>query len=193
MAIYGLMHSAKLKPAAWKVELVRKAVGFYMPWWRGHQNVAFVAWQIAVCSEAFLATRDRFFADAVIEMADWLAGLQSDVGGFNDWADGRVVEAPSTVLSSAPCAEAMALACRATRQAGDVNRAQRYLASLGACLRFLEGLQYSESNTAHFVPAYRPTLVGGFHASAQDGTLRIDFTQHAVSAMMLFLEVSPAR
>jgi hypothetical protein len=29
--------------------------------------------------------------------------------------------------------------------------------------------------------------VGGFHASHQDGDLRIDFTQHAVSAMVQHL------
>jgi hypothetical protein len=49
-------------------------------------------------------------------------------------------------------------------------------------------LQYSDNNTLHFAPNYRATLVGGLHVSHQDGNLRIDANQHAVCAMIWYLE-----
>jgi vacuolar-type H+-ATPase subunit E/Vma4 len=49
-------------------------------------------------------------------------------------------------------------------------------------------LQYTDANTQHFEEWYRPRLVGGFHASTQDGNLRVDYTQHALSALATYLE-----
>jgi hypothetical protein len=49
-------------------------------------------------------------------------------------------------------------------------------------------LQYVEANTQFFNPQYRRrNLLGGFHASPEDGTLRIDYTQQAVCAMVQYL------
>ena len=49
-------------------------------------------------------------------------------------------------------------------------------------------LQYTEPNTQYFADWYRPRLAGAFHASHQDGNLRIDYTQHAVCALVQYLE-----
>jgi hypothetical protein len=54
-------------------------------------------------------------------------------------------------------------------------------------LQFLITLQYTEANTQHFADWYRPAMLGAFHASHQDGTLRIDYTQHAVCALIQYL------
>src|SRR5207249_1766750 len=35
-ALYGLARSYKLRPAAWKLEALKKAVAFYHPWWKAH-------------------------------------------------------------------------------------------------------------------------------------------------------------
>src|SRR5262245_7257039 len=71
-ALYGLMLSQRYRPAAWKTELVDKAVKCYRPWWQEHKNMAFVPWQTAACTEAYLRTRDSAFADFVNEMNDWI-------------------------------------------------------------------------------------------------------------------------
>jgi hypothetical protein len=195
-ALYALVRSQKLRPAAWKLELLRKAVAFYRPWWKSHKSVAFVPWQSAAWTEAYLLTRERPFAEFVFEMNDWLCTLQYDridprrilwYGGFMGWAEGRAVEAPPAI-TSAPCAEALAEACRATREAGDAARHARYTEALERGLQFVTALQYTDANTQHFADWYRPRLVGGFHASHQDGDLRIDHTQHAVSALVLYLD-----
>jgi hypothetical protein len=79
-------------------------------------------------------------------------------------------------------------ACRVAREQGDVGRHQRYLETLERSLQFLTTLQYTDANTQHFADWYRPRLAGAFHASHQDGNLRIDYTQHAVAALVGYLE-----
>jgi hypothetical protein len=194
-ALYGLMRSQQRRPAEWKTELVRKALGYYAPWWRGHKNLAFVPWQTAAFAEAYLLTRERPFADFVNEMNDWLCELQYDrldpghpqwLGGFMGWADGKAVPAAPRV-TSACYAEGLAEACRVARQTADLARFQRYGEALERGLQFLVTLQYTEANTQHFNPWYRQRLLGGFHTSHQDGDLRIDHAQHAVCAMIQYL------
>ena len=194
-ALYGLMRSQQRRPAEWKITLVRKALAYYLPWWRQHKNMALVPWHTAAYAEAFLATKDHVFADAVNEMTDWMCGLQYVtldarhpfwMGGFMSWQDGKPSATPPQV-SSASYAEGLAEACRVARQAGDVVHYNRFRESLERCLQFLATLQYTDANVQHFAEWYRPTVLGGFFASHQDGNLRIDYTQHAVCAMVQYL------
>jgi hypothetical protein len=112
-------------------------------------------------------------------------------GGFHVVADGQGDPAPT--VGSAAYAESLAQACRVARLAADVKRFDRYSNAAGECVRFLALLQYTEGNTGHFEESYRKRLLGGFFASNQDGTLRLDYTQHAVSALALYLEHVSAR
>jgi hypothetical protein len=194
-ALYGLIRSQQYRPAAWKLDVLRKAVAFYRPWWQGHKNPDFVPWQTAAYTEAYLLTKEQVFADCVYEMNDWLCGLQYDqldprrplwYGGFQGWANGKPVEAAPQV-GTAFYAQSLAEACRLARATADVPRHRRYSAALECGLQFVTTLQYTEGNTQHFADWYRPYLVGGFHASHQDGNLGIDYTQHAVSALVQYL------
>lgn len=194
-ALYGLMRSQQRRPGAWKADVLRRALAYYRPWWRAHKNMAFVPWQTAAYTEAYLLTKEQAFADFVFEMNDWVCGLQYEhldprqvlwYGGFMGWADGKPVEAAPQV-ASASYAEGLAEACRVARETGDVARYRRYTDAVERCLQFLATLQYTEANTQHFADWYRPMLLGAFHASHQDGNLRIDYTQHAVSAMVQYL------
>ena len=144
--------------------------------------------------EAYLLTRDQAFADFAFEMNDWLCGLQYGLdpqhelwmGGFKGWVDGRPAETPPTI-TTAFYAEGLADACRAARQAADLDRYQRYQGDLVMGLQFTTRLQYTEADN-QFADWYRPRLVGGFHASARDGVLRIDYSQHALSALLQYLD-----
>jgi hypothetical protein len=194
-ALYGLMRSQQHRPAAWKTDVVRKARGYYHAWWKAHQNLALVPWHTAAYTEAYLLTKEQPFADCVNEMNDWLCGLQYErldaqhplwMGGFMGWTDGKTVMSEPQV-NSASYAESLAEACRVARQVGDLPRYQRYRETLERCLQFLTTLQYTEANTQHFSDWYRPILLGGFHAGPQDGNLRIDYTQHAICAMIQYL------
>lgn len=194
-ALYGLMLSQRHRPATWKTDMVRKALGYYRPWWHKHKNLAFVSWQSAAYAEAYLRTGEAAFADFVFEMNDWLRELQYPLldpnrplwgGGFMSWhEDKQITAAPQ--ISTASYAESLAQACRVARKSGDVRRLDRYRESLESALQFLVRLQYTEANTQHFADWYRPTLLGGFHASLQDGNLRVDYTQHAACAMLHYV------
>jgi hypothetical protein len=196
LALQGLMRSQRRRPAAWKTDVVRKARAYYQGAWRANKQVGMVAAHSAAYAEAYLQTREQPFADAVNEMNDWLCSLQYEQldprqlmwqGGFMGWANGGpALAAPD--IGSACCAESLVEACRVARQAGDIQRHPRYRQALERCLQFLETLQYSEANCQHFAEWYRPEILGGFYASHQDGTLRIDYTQHAVCALVGYLE-----
>ena len=71
---------------------------------------------------------------------------------------------------------------------GDLQRLTRYSRALESGLQFVLTLQYTEARTQHFVEGFRPAIVGAFHASGQDGKIRVDFTQHTVSALVRHLE-----
>jgi hypothetical protein len=195
-ALHGLMRSHVQRPAAWKLQAVRKACAIYHAWWRQHKNLPMIPEHTAAYAEAYLATKEQGFADCVFEMNDWLCGLQYTnvdprqahwLGGFQPWTDGK---ASSTApdIHSAAAAESLAEACRVARAAGDAQRLQRYRAALDSCLLFITTLQYTEANTQHFAEGYRQNaLAGGFHRSHQDGDLRIDYTQHALAALVQHL------
>ena len=196
LALYAVLRSQKHRPAAWKTELARKAVVYYRKWWKDHRGMAFVPWQTAAWAEAYVQTKEAAFAEFVYEMNDWLCGLQYDqidprhllgYGGFMDWADGKPVDASPTI-SSAVYIESLAEARRAARAGTDLARYRRYTEALQRGLQFLVRLQYTDANTQHFADWYRPRLVGGFHASSQDGNLRLDYAQHALSALATYLE-----
>src|SRR5262249_39124028 len=103
------------------------------------------------------------------------------------WADGK----PSQVapqIGSAACAWSLGEACRAVRGKGELNRYQRYREAQERCLQFVTTLQFTEGNTLHFADWYRETLVGRFFAHHQDGTLRLDYTEQAVMALVRYLQ-----
>jgi hypothetical protein len=195
-ALYGLQLSQRHRPATWKSDLLKKAVAFYHPWWRANKSLGFVPWQTAAYTEAYLRTRDKDFANCVLEMNDWLAGLQYSsidqrnpqwYGGFKSYTEGRVVESAPT--ASAACyAESLVEASRVTRDLGDPARDKHYVETLQRGFQFLMTLQYSDANTQHFTESYRLLLVGGFHPSHLDGNLRIDHTQQGLTALIQALD-----
>jgi hypothetical protein len=197
-ALYALMVSQRQHPAPWKTDIVRKAVGYYQPWWRKHKSLAFIPLQTAAYAEAYVATKDQVFADCVNEMNEYLCDQQytQTDQAHPEWRGGFHVEGqgdPAPTVGSAAYAESLAQACRVARQAADVKRFDRYSNAAGECVRFLALLQYTDGNTGHFEESYRKRLLGGFFASNQDGNLRLDYTQHAISALTLYLEHISAR
>ncbi|MFO0930413.1 MAG: hypothetical protein U0736_25860 [Gemmataceae bacterium] len=196
LALRALMASHRHRPAAWKTEVVRKAAPYYRAWCREHRNLEMIPDLIAAFTEAYIVTKDSRCAEFVVETSDWLCSLQYTqidprrmywYGGFMSYRDGRPVESAPDV-TSARYATALAEACRVARDRGDVTRFQRYSEAIERCLQFLATVQYTDAVCQHFAAWYRPQVVGGFHASHQDGNLRIDYTQHAVAALLGYLE-----
>jgi hypothetical protein len=194
-ALYALVHSYQQRPAAWKLEAVRKALPYYQARWRTAKNLALIPRHTAAYTEAYLMTKDKAYADCVFEMNDWLYTFQWTqldpqhplwVGGFMSCVDGKPSATQPQIVSAA-YAESLAEAARVARQIGDVPRWQRYKDTLERCLQFLTTLQYTDGNSQHFAEWYRPVVLGAFHASHTDGNLRLDYTQQAVCAMVAYL------
>ena len=195
MALFGLAHSHVLRPSPWKIDLVRKALPYYREWWQSHANMAFVPWQTAAFAEAYSITREKSFADYVVQLNDWLCDLQYSqldphhplwIGGFMEWADGKPLSA-TPHADSAVYAESLAEGCRVVQLSGDADRVRHYRETLERSLQFISTLQYTDANTQHFADWYRPVLVGAFYTSHQNGDIRIDHTQHAACALVQYL------
>jgi hypothetical protein len=195
-ALHGVIRSQTHQPAPWKPELLRKARAYYQGCWQQHKSLPAAAAQTPAYAEAFLLTKDRAYADFVFAMNDWLCALQYEqvktarahwVGGFPPWVDGKALPAPPDIRS-ARAVLSLVEACRVARAAGDVTRLRRYQQAVENGLHFLLTLQYNEARTQHYVEGFRPALLGAFHASHQDGSLRIDYTQYALTALVQYLE-----
>lgn len=196
LALAALARSHRVRPAAWKLDTVRRALPVYRAWWKQQRSTDFVPRQSEAWAEAYFASRDRTLADFVFEMNDWVCTLQYTqidprrmywYGGFRAWREGRPVESEPQVQGAA-LAHSLVQAARVAREVGDVERFARYNEAIERSLQFLATLQYSDAGTQHFAAWYRPQLVGGFHASHQDGNLRIDYNQHAVTTLLGYLE-----
>ncbi|MCI0740605.1 MAG: hypothetical protein L0Y72_16275, partial [Gemmataceae bacterium] len=195
-ALYGIIKSHTLRPAAWKLEALRKARTHYHGYWKQNKNVPMCAWHCPAYAEAFVLTKEQAFADAAFEMCDWLCGLQYAqvdprraqwLGGFMPWRDGKTWPVAPDIGSAGP-ALALAEGCRLAKLTGDVQRHQRYRPALEQALQFLTSLQYNEANTQHFAEWYRSALLGGFHAAPEDGNLRLDYTHVSLAGLVQYLD-----
>ncbi len=195
-ALCGLMTSQRHRPAPWKTDVVRKAFGYYYPWWKANKSAELAASQTPAYADAFLLTKSQEFADAVFEMNDWLCSMQYSQldprhqewwGGFKAIPDDVAACVPHVHGSN--YARSLASACRVAREVGDAQRFyKQYKPALELWRTYIARLQYVEANTQHFDPTYRRRhLLGGFHASTEDGTLRIDYTGEAVGAPNQYL------
>lgn len=196
-ALQGIIRSQKHRPAAWKLDMLRRARTAYHAAWNQAKNPATVCSHTPAYAEAYAQTKDAAFADTVFAMNDWLIGLQYSEefdsprrhwnGGFRRCTAGKP-EQSTPDISSARCAESLAEACRVARLMGDLPRYERYERALLHSLHFLMSLQYTGARTQHFVESFRPSILGAFHASHQDGNIRIDYTQHSLAAMVQYLD-----
>jgi hypothetical protein len=195
VALYGLLLSQRQRPAAWKLDLARRAVAYYHPWWKANKNPTFIPAQTAAYTEAYLRTKEPAFAACVVEMNDWLCDLQYErphvdwwYGGFKSWKDGHEVEGAPPIADAA-YGESLANACCIARETVDTKRYDRYSAAAERNVLFVGLLQYTMSNTLHYDAVFRSEyLLGGFHPSQQDGNLRIDYTAQAVAALLQYVE-----
>ncbi len=195
-ALYGLIVSQRHLPADWKVAALQKGCKFYSAKWRQEKTVDALCWHIAAYAEGYLRTGEKSLADAVNEVNDWITELQYRrldhrrplwLGGFRGWENGQA-QAVAPDIGSADFAICLVEGCRVARKSGDVQRWNRNKQGLERSLQFVTTLQYTEANAQHFADWYRKLLVGAFHASHQDGDLRLDYTERAVSALLGYLQ-----
>ena len=205
-ALHALAVSHRVKPATWKNAAVVKGLEHYAAWFKAHPHPLLAASLTPAFAELASQERQRpesiAAAAAVLEMNDWLAGLQYASGDARHplWAGGFKSVAVARLVESEPGCETGAylqsLVCAYTVAAvqQDAARTARYKQSLSDAVQFLCGLQYTEINTRHFENTFRAgTLIGGFFFTPTDGNLRIDSTAVAITGLIRFLTSEAAK
>lgn len=192
LALVALLVSQQHRPASWKAETVGRALAAYYPQWAQAKGLPASEWQTAAATLGFLQTKHQAYAQVVFRACDALCQAQVTqldprrplwLGAFDDPAQ---TGQPPTVATAA-YAQNLADGCRLARELNDLPRYQRYREAQERSLQFLTTLQFTEANTQHFADWYRPALLGSFFTHHQDGTVRLDHTQLALSALLRYL------
>jgi orotate phosphoribosyltransferase len=158
----------------------RKAFRFYRHRFRYRRHFGQVSWLMQACASWWRATGDEEAAAFVYEIGDWLLGYQQEkTGGFiNDHQPDAPGYTTALYLEGVSSARALAAAH------GDATRRAKYTASAERGFRFLEQLVIQQRDAC--VLPNISTAVGGLRQSLHRSEVRIDFVQHALSALLEF-------
>jgi len=160
---------------------VEKAVPFYQTYWRAKKNTAFVPWHTQAYLLLYRTKPDKGLADFVFEMNDWLIdGHQITEDPCPDRIGGFPKHKPR--YSSSSYLEGICDAYALAVLAKDEERKAKYAQSMRSGIRFILQTQFTKENSFYLKRPDR--AVGGFKESLVENDLRIDFTQHAVLALM---------
>ena len=164
---------------------VQKAFPYYSNYWRGNKNTAFVPWHTQAYKILYDVTRSKTIAEFIFEMNDWIVmNEQVHESLYKDEIGGMPKSSPrfstSVYVEGINDAYAVAVAER------DQKRTVRYRDAIKNGMRFILLTQYVHSNSYYLPNEER--AYGGFRYSLTKNNQRIDFTQHAVFAILKSLE-----
>jgi hypothetical protein len=180
------------REAKWR-EICDRALPFYTAYFRKNHPPPFAPWQMQAWGRLARTTQLRRYADFVYELADFIAATQIKAeelpfaiydGAFDVHGVGR------GGITTAVYAEGLIEAARTAQALGDRDRALRYRAAIQRACRFILQLRFRPEE-CYYVQSLRD-VVGGMRNSPADPTLRIDHTQHALSALLGAVELMPA-
>ena len=192
-ALHAIAVSNRVKPAAWKAEALKKGVDHYRTVFKANPHPMLAATLAPAFTEHFLQSKSTEAAAAVLEMNDWLIGLQYPSGDPRHplRAGGFRMSASAESEPGFECGfmiQSLACGYQVLRFHPDLARAARYKQALADAVGFVAGLQYTETNTRHFEDSFRSNiLIGGVHLTPTDGNMRIDATAAAVTGLLRYL------
>ncbi|MDD3896685.1 MAG: AMMECR1 domain-containing protein [Candidatus Peribacteraceae bacterium] len=167
------------------LDSVRRAFPYYSAYWRGNKNTAFFPWQAQVYYLFYKAEPNPTVAEFVFEMADWMVDThQIAESPYRDlpgaFTRGNPRNSTSVYMEGMNDAYALALLV------GDIERIEKYKRSIQEGMRFSLLTQYTPEGAFYIGNPTR--AIGGFRASLTDNSQRIDYTQHAVFALLKSLQ-----
>ncbi len=162
------------------LETVEDAFPYYVRYWRGNPNTAFVPWQTRAYQKLYKVTQKREVANFVFEMNDYMLNQHfpgGDCINF-DFSKGIV---------TAVYIEGVNKAYELARQLNDKKRTKCYANFIKESSDFILSLQVTDTNN------FEKEAVGGFSKNYNSKSMRVDRNQHAVMALMEAYELGILR
>jgi AMMECR1 domain-containing protein len=163
------------------LDSVYKAFHYYKEYWRKNKNTAFIPWHTQVYFLLYNEVKDPEIKDFIFEINDWLVNryqIRNDI--YKDKIGGFPQNNPRNSTSS--YLEGIADAYLLARNIEDNFHLIKYRKAIQLGVRFIVLTQYTENN-AFYIGNQKRTL-GGFRHSLISNIQRIDYTQHAIMALM---------
>lgn len=182
---YSMVRDAHLR------EVCDRALPFYQEYFRRYRPPMFVPWQVQAWGCLARTTQLRKYADFVFEMSDFLLPLQIEgrAGGeaiYNGAFD--VHRTGRAGISTAVYVEGLVESVRTAEAFQETGRASRYREAIRKAARFVVQLRFRPEE-AFYVQSPQD-VIGGMRDTPSDPTLRIDHSQHALSALLGAVEVA---
>ncbi len=164
---------------------VEKGFEYYRDYWRDNKNTSFIPWHTQANYLLFQETGKTEVADFVFEMIDWIldhhfitkSRYPDQIGGFPK-KDPR--------LNTSTQTEGINDAYLLARLIGDKKHEKKYLEAIQLSVPFILNTQFTEESAFYVVNSKR--TVGGFKFSLTANDQRIDYTQHALMALIKTIE-----
>jgi hypothetical protein len=179
-ALYALSYAYGL----YKKEEYRRSVDLALDAYRTSRfwtNGAFIPWTLYALAEMYNSTGEEKYTSDAFQLADFLLTSQN----MDPKQDifGSFYRSPT--VGSASNLEGIGNAVYLAKKIGDSNRFRKYSNRMMMGMYWLERLQVSDKTGSR--KGITDLHYGGLMYSLKDPTLRIDNTQHAISAIMQVL------
>lgn len=158
------------------LESLKQAVQFYDRDgnWR---HFSFMPWAVIAMSKIGIITKDPVFVDFAYKMTDRILYWQNL--DANDVSYGSLFGVPT--VFTATWMEGVGAALALSKSLGDTEREAIYHQRLMISFNWLLQLQYTKGELKQY--GYKQDALGGFRRSLVEPEIRIDNTQHAISAL----------
>ncbi|MBU0597122.1 AMMECR1 domain-containing protein [Patescibacteria group bacterium] len=161
---------------------VNNAFTYYKKYWQNNKNTAFIPWHSQAYYLLYNETGDEEILDFIFEMNDWLIdNHQIFDDAYIDKIGGFPKVSPSG-CSTAVYLEGLNDAYLLAKSSGDEFHMSKYKESITLGARFLLLTQYTNQNSFYLSNPDR--AIGGFKQSLWANAERIDYTQHALRALI---------
>jgi len=148
---------------------VKNAFPYYVDYFRGNPNTAFVPWQSRAYHKLYKATKNKSVADFIFEMNDFILDKNYPQEECSNFYFLRGI--PTAVFM-----EGVTKAYDIAKELGDEKRTQCYLNFIKEGSDYVVSLQVNESD--------QKVAIGGFLGREISQIIRVDNNQHAVMALM---------
>ncbi|HPY39389.1 MAG TPA: AMMECR1 domain-containing protein [Thiolinea sp.] len=159
-----------------------RALSYYQHRSQYKRRADLVSWMVQGLGACWQLEQQADLAASIFELVDWVLQYQSQLdGGFTTRQQSGRPDYMSAVYL-----EAVAVAFNIAKQTNDQLHIQRYQQACSLGFAFLDK-QTIQARDASVLPNLA-WAEGGLRQSTTNSTLRIDFTQHALSAALYLLE-----